>query len=154
MTEIGYITEDGATFTRSAESDPLVTANYGTIANKRSEYTTEFDTGVISLTKENLSVFSTGAATEDLEDGGYRMNFSEDDTPANVALCFRCTDLKKGKYFNLYMPNASWIPELEWTFNKDDALALNMHFNCNNAVSAEGESIAAYLETNLGVAKA
>lgn len=154
MTEIGYITEDGATFTRSAESNPLVTANYGKIGSTPSDYTTEFDTGVISLTKENLTVFSTGATTEDLTDGGYRMKFGEDDTPAEVALCFRCTDLKKGKYFNIYMPNAQWVPELEWTFNATDALALNMHYSCSNAITEDGEKIAAYLETNLGVAEA
>lgn len=156
MTEVGYISEDGATFKRSAESQDITTANYGVIATINGAYTTEFDTGVISLTKDNMTVFSTGSTAEEIKTGetvtGHRMYGREDDKPAEVALCFRCTDLAKGKYFNLYMPYSVWVPELEWEFNAENPLALNMHYKCNNTELPDGTQGSYYIDTNLWVA--
>lgn len=152
MTEIGYISEDGATFTRSAEAKDITTANYGVIATTNGAYTTEFDTGVISLNKDNLTTFTTGSEVEELEDGSYRIYGAESDKPAEIALCFSCTELGENEKFDLYMPRATWIPELEWTFDSENPLALNMHYKCVNTTLPNGKQGSYYLETNLGVA--
>lgn len=158
MTEVGYISEDGATFKRSAESNPIVTANYGTVGYYNSAYETEFTAGVISLNKDNMTIFSTGSSVEEIKaDGsntvtGYRMYGREDDKPAEVALCFRCMDAGKGKYFNLYMPNATWIPELEWTFDAENPLMLNMNYKCSNTTFPDESQGSYYIDTNLWVA--
>ena len=149
MTEIGYITEDGATFSRSADTHDIVTANYGVIATVNGVYTTEFDTGIISLNRDNLTIFSTGSEVEENEDGSYRIYGSESDKPAELALCISCTEVGGGK-FDLYMPRATWVPELEWNFTGENPLALNMHYKCNNVTLPNGKAGSYYLDTNLG----
>lgn len=150
MAEIGYITEDGATFRRSGESTPITTANYGQIASFVSGYETEFETSTISLTKENMTLYTTGSETVDNEDGTYTIYGSEEDAPANLALCFRGED-KEGTKFELYMPNAVWVPELEMVFDAENPVALNMTFTCCNTTLGNGKTGSYYIITNLGV---
>lgn len=149
MVFLGCITEDGATFTRNADIHKIRTANRGNVGSYNASYETKFDTGIISLNLENLTTFSTGSEVEKNEDGSNRIYGAESDKPAELALCFSCTEVGNGK-FDLYMPRATWVPELEWNFTEESCLMLNMHYECDNVTLPNGKVISYYLDTNLG----
>lgn len=153
MAEIGYITEDGATFRRTGEMTPVNTASDGIVAYFPTGYETEFETSTISLTKENMTLYTTGSETVENVNGTYTIYGCEDDTPANLALCFRGED-KGGTKFELYMPNATWVPELEMVFDAENPIALNMTFSCGNTSLGNGKTGSYYIITNLGVNEA
>ena len=148
MAEIGYIAEDGATFRRTGESTPITSASDGQIATFVSGYETEFETSTIALTKENMTLYTSGSEVVDNEDGTYTIYGCEDDAPANLALCFRGEN--NGIKFELYMPNATWIPELEMVFDAENPIALNMTFSCSNTTLGNGKQGSYYIVTNLG----
>lgn len=148
MTEIGYIPEDGATFRRTGETTPIMTANYGKIASFVSSYETEFETSTIALSKDNMTVFTSGSEVVDNEDGTYTIYGCEDDAPANLALCFRGVD-KEGTLFELYMPNAVYVPEWEMVFDAENPVALSMLFTCNNTSLGNGRIGSYYFRTNI-----
>lgn len=149
MTEIGYISDDGATFRRTGEMTAISTASDGIVGYFPSGYETEFETSTISLTKDNMTLYTTGSETVDNEDGTYTIYGCEDDVPANLALCFRGED-KSGTKFELYMPNATWSPDLEMVFDAENPIALNMTFSCGNTSLGNGKTGSYYIVTNLG----
>ncbi len=147
MKHIGYI-QDGATFTRTGTTNVLDTANFGRVATWTSGYETSFETGIITLNRDNLSVFTTGSTITTNADETVTMYGCETDEPATVALCFRCHD-ENGHKFDLYMPCATWVPELAFEFSADAAISLNMHYDCNNVQLHNDKIGAYYVVTNL-----
>ena len=154
MKDIGYIHEE-AVFRRSAESFDLETVSDGIIASIPGAYTTEFETGVISLTVDNMTLYTSGSATETLENGKVRIYGCESDKPAELALCFVGTDEDTGKTFELYMSYAIWQPNTEWTFaDAETPISLNFHYKCCNTTLPNGKQGSYYIETNVGVESA
>ncbi len=147
MKHIGYI-QEGATFTRTGTTHVLDTANFGRVATWTSGYETSFETGIITLNRDNLTVFTTGSSIVDNEDDTVTLFGCETDEPATVALCFRCQD-NDGKKFDLYLPNATWTPDMALEFSADAAISLNMHYDCNNVQLHNGKNGAYYVVTNL-----
>lgn len=148
MVYLGDISEDGATLRRTGTVHAIKTANNGKRASFVSGYETEFDTSVITLNKDNMTIFTTGSEAVEQDDGTIIVYGSDTDEPANLALCFRCTT-KEGKKFDIYLPNAVWVPELEWEFNPENPIALNMHFDCNSVDFPNGTRGSWYYQTNL-----
>ncbi len=147
MKHLGYISE-GATFARTGTTHVIDTANFGRVATWTSGYETTFETGIITLNRDNLTVFTTGSSIVDNEDGTVTLFGCENDEPATVALCFRCHS-PNGDKFDLYMPCATWTPDLSFEFSADTTVSLNMHYDCNNVVLKNGELGSYYATTNL-----
>lgn len=145
MTEIGYI-KDNAVFRRTHEAQEITSANYGLVEMVNGNYTTEFDTGIISYKAENVSRFLTGSSVvADSEHHKKTTYFAEGDKIPSVALVFVGNDENSGNEFMLVMPKTKWIGEYELDFNNDDPVELDYHFKCMNVTMPNGKVGAAWL---------
>lgn len=124
MAEIGYISES-ATFTRTHDAKEINSANYGLIELVNGNYTTTFDTGIIS----------------------YK---AEADKIPSVALVFVGEDEDTGNSFKLVMPKCKWVGDYELDFNNDNPVELNYNFRCLNVTMPNGKVGAAWLEETAG----
>lgn len=148
MAEIGYISES-ATFTRTHDAKEINSANYGPIELVNGNYTTTFDTGIISYKAENVSRFLTGSSV--VTAGNKKTTyFAEGDKIPSVALVFVGEDEDTGDSFKLVMPKCKWVGDYELEFNNDNPVELNYNFRCLNVTMPNGKVGAAWLEETAG----
>lgn len=143
MVEIGYIKEN-AVFRRTHEAKEINSANYGLIEFINGNYTTEFETGIISYKAENVARFLTGSTIVN-SDKKKITYFSENDKIPTIALVFVGKDEDTGEEIMLVMPKCKWCGDYELDFNNDDPIELNYNFRCLNVTMPNGKIGAAWL---------
>lgn len=148
MVHLGFISE-GATFTRTHESTPVMSANLGQAWVHASAYSTVFDTNIFSYSASNISRFLTGAKCVKT-DTGCVTYFATTDTVPETALVFLGHDDDTNNEFMLVMPRCSWQGDYELDFNDDDPVALNYQFACLDVTMPNGKTGAAWIVENYG----